>query len=77
MRYCNSLLHAGGKQRIYNPGSLRKELHRIRLSQLAGLLFLISMVFSYLGNSVVLDIMPVLYMLFCAAGLSLSIICLG
>lgn len=56
---------------IYNPGSLRKELQGIRLSRLAGLLFLISMVFSYLGNSVVLDIMPVLYMLFCAAGLSL------
>ncbi len=56
---------------IYNPGSLRRELHNIRLSTLAGLLFLVSFVLSYLGNSVVLDIMPVLYILFGAAGLSL------
>jgi uncharacterized protein YybS (DUF2232 family) len=56
---------------IYSPGTLRKELHDIRLSRLAGALFMLSLVFSYLGNSVVLDIMPVLYLLFCAAGLSL------
>lgn len=56
---------------IYQPGKLRYELRGIRLSQLAGLLFLLSLVFSYLGNSVVLDIMPILYVLFSAAGLSL------
>lgn len=56
---------------IFKPGSLRRELHNIRLSQLAGILFLISLVFSYLGNSVVLDIMPILYILFATAGLSL------
>jgi hypothetical protein len=56
---------------VYMPGTLRKELHGIRLSQLAGGLFLLSLVFAYLGNGVVLDIMPVLYMLFGAAGLSL------
>lgn len=56
---------------VFRPGSLRKELRNIRLSQLAGVLFIISLVLSYLGNSVVLDIMPVLYVLFGAAGLSL------
>lgn len=56
---------------VYNPGSLRRELHHIRLSRLAGVLFLTSLVFSYLGNTVVLDIMPVLYLLFAVAGLSL------
>jgi hypothetical protein len=56
---------------VFNPGSLHKELRDIRLSQLAGVLFVASLVFCYLGNSVVLDIMPVLYMLFGAAALSL------
>ncbi len=56
---------------VFAPGMLRKELHKIRLSQLAGVLFAISLVLSYLGNSVVLDIMPILYTLFGAAGLSL------
>lgn len=57
---------------VFEPGILRKELHGIRLSQLAGGLFALSMVLSYMGNGVVLDIMPVLYMLFGAAGLSLA-----
>ncbi|OGT34984.1 MAG: hypothetical protein A3F11_12080 [Gammaproteobacteria bacterium RIFCSPHIGHO2_12_FULL_37_14] len=56
---------------IFQPRSLHKELQNIRLSQLAGILFAASLVLSYLGNSVVLDIMPVLYMLFGMAGLSL------
>lgn len=56
---------------VFSPASLRRELHRIRLSRLAGMLFLLSLVLSYMGNSVVLDIMPVLYILFSAAGLSL------
>jgi hypothetical protein len=55
---------------IFMPGMLRKELHHIRLSQLAGVLFMASLVLSYLGNNVVLDIMPVIYLLFMAAGLS-------
>lgn len=55
---------------VFNPGSLREELQTVRLSQLAGVLFIVSLILSYLGNSVVLDIMPVLYLLFCAAGLS-------
>lgn len=56
---------------VFNPGSLRRELHNIRLSQLAGGLFIASIVLYYFGNSVILDIMPILYMLFGAAGLSL------
>jgi hypothetical protein len=56
---------------VFHPGKLRKELHHIRLTQLAGILFAASLVLCYLGNLVVLDIMPVLYLLFAAAGLSL------
>lgn len=56
---------------VFARGSLRRELHGIRLSQMAGVLFLLSLGLSYLGNAVVLDIMPILYVLFAAAGLSL------
>lgn len=56
---------------VFSPHMLRKELHNIRLSRLAGLLFMLSLVLSYIGNNVVMDMMPVLYLLFCAAGLSL------
>jgi hypothetical protein len=56
---------------VFSPHMLRKELHNIRLSRLAGLLFILSLGLSYIGNSVVMDMMPVLYLLFCAAGLSL------
>jgi hypothetical protein len=56
---------------VFNRGSLQRGLHNIRLSGLAGVLFMLSLLFSYWGNTVVLDIMPILYLLFCAAGLSL------
>lgn len=56
---------------MFSRGNLRRELHSIRLSQLAGILFVACLALSYLGNSVVLDIMPVLYMLFGVVGLSL------
>lgn len=55
---------------LFAPGVLRKELHNIRLTPLAGVLFGLSLVFSYMGNGVVLDMMPILYMLFAGAGLS-------
>ena len=55
-----------------NRGRLGKELQHIRLSHLAGFLFLASIVLSYLENRVVLDILPVLCLLFSAAGLSLT-----
>jgi hypothetical protein len=57
---------------VFQTTSLRKELHHIRLSHLAGVLFLISLALAYYGNGnrVVLDIMPILYLLFSTAGLS-------
>lgn len=56
---------------LFSPGKLRRELHHIRLSQLAGVSFAVSIILFYFGNSVLLDIMPVLYLLFAGAGLSL------
>ena len=56
---------------IVKRGRMGKELQYIRLSHLAGVLFLASIIFSYLENRVVLDILPVLCLLFGAAGLSL------
>jgi len=55
---------------VFKPGSLRRELHDIRLSKMAGTLFVLSLTLSYFGNSVIADIMPVLYLLFAIAGLS-------
>lgn len=55
---------------VYHAGLLKRELHHITLSKLAGVLFVLSLALSYWGNTVVLDIMPVLYVLFTAAGLS-------
>ncbi len=55
-----------------NQGRLGKEFYYIRLSSLTGLLFLAAMVFAYLENRVVLDILPVLCLLFGGAGLSLT-----
>lgn len=56
---------------IVNRGRLGKELQQIRLSRLAGFLFMASLVLCYLENQVVLDILPVLCLLFGGAGLSL------
>ena len=56
--------------KVFNPGSLKRDLHNIRLSQLAGILFVLSVILSFYGNTVVIDLMPVVYALFCAAGLS-------
>jgi hypothetical protein len=54
-----------------NLGKLGKELQYIHLTRLAAIFFLFSIVCFYLENSVVLDILPVLCLLFSAAGLSL------
>lgn len=56
---------------VYHRGQLRRELHNIHLSHLAGGLFILSIGLAYFRNSVILDIMPILYLLFGAAGLSL------
>lgn len=55
---------------MFNPGGLRKELHQIRLSHIAGIVFILGLIFSYFGNNLSLDSMPILYVIFCAAGLS-------
>ncbi len=57
---------------VFQAGMLRRELHNIRLSKLAGVLFIVSIVLLYLGNSVIVDVMPVVTLLFTAAGLSLA-----
>ena len=56
---------------IVNHSRMSKELHYVHLTRMAGTLFLLSLIFYYLENSVVLDILPVLCLLFGAAGLSL------
>lgn len=56
---------------IVNRGRLGKELYYVRLSRLAGVLFFASIIFCYLENRVALDILPVICLLFGAAGLSL------
>lgn len=56
---------------VFKTKSLRRDLCQIRLNRLFGLFFLSGLVLSYLGNLVALDIMPILYVLFAMAGLSL------
>jgi hypothetical protein len=55
---------------VFSPGMLRRELHNIRLSSMAGVLFMLSVIFVILGNNVVIYMMPILCMLFAGAGLS-------
>src|SRR3990167_108333 len=57
---------------VFAPRTLRRELCSIRLAPLTGVLFVASLILAYMGNAVVLDIMPILYALFCAAGLSIA-----
>jgi hypothetical protein len=56
---------------MFNPGGLRQELMAIRLSYLVGTIFLLGLFLSFWGIPVVLDAMPILYMIFALAGLSL------
>ncbi len=55
---------------VYAPGMLKRELHHIRLSHLAGVLFVLSQVLAIQGSSVMLDAMPIINLLFVCAGLS-------
>lgn len=57
---------------IFNPGGLRKELYQIRLSRVMGGLFIVGFALSWIGNDIVMDMMPLLYSIFCAAGLSFA-----
>lgn len=55
----------------FNPGGLRKELYKIRLSYAAGVLFLIGFVGTWFwSNNLLVDMMPILYLTFGLAGLS-------
>lgn len=56
---------------VFSPGLLRKELYQIRMGYIAGAVFMLFLGLTYYGNNTVIDIMPVLYLAFCAAGLSL------
>jgi|GEM_PF-540497 len=47
-----------------------EEIHHIRLTSMAGLVFLITLILSYLKIPLALDLLPVLYLAFCLAGLS-------
>lgn len=55
---------------VYAPGMLRRELHHIRLSPLAGALFIVGQVLAMSDSSVMLDALPIIYLLFVCAGLS-------
>ena len=56
---------------IFNPGGLRKELYRIRLSYVLTAVFMIIFAAGFTGSAVCLDLLPVLFMAYCLAGLSL------
>ena len=56
---------------MFNPEGLRAELHSIRLSYVAGAIFVIAMVLAYFRNEIALDTMPIFYLVFFAAAWSL------
>jgi hypothetical protein len=56
---------------VFSPGSLRNELYHVRLSCVAGVVFVAALVLSYWGNDIIVDLMPILYFTFGLAGLSL------
>lgn len=62
---------------VLKSSKLRRELCNIRLAPLAGLLFIASMGLALVDNSVIVDAMPIIYLLFTAAGLSLVHFFLG
>lgn len=64
------MIARGWQLRVFG-GSLANELQNIRLSKLAGILFLAGVALSYFGNAVVLDVIIIPYLLFAGAGLSL------
>lgn len=56
---------------MFNPGGLRQELYAIRLSYVSASVFIAILALAYAGNALGLDMMPVMVIAFCAAGLSL------
>jgi len=56
---------------VFNPGGLRRELHQIRLSYVSASVFIAVLGLAYIGNAFGLDMLPMMVVAFCAAGLSL------
>ncbi len=56
---------------LYNPGGLRSELYQIRLSYVSASVFVAVLALAYIGNPFSLDMMPVMVIAFCVAGLSM------
>lgn len=56
---------------LVNRDQLREEMQHIRLSPMAGFVFLSAIILSYLKIGLALDLLPVLYLSFSIAGLSL------
>lgn len=56
---------------VFNPGGLGTELRNIKMGYAAAGFFMAGLLLSYFDNAVVIEIMPIIYMTFCAAGLSL------
>lgn len=56
---------------MFNPGGLRKELHQIRLSHITAVIFVVGLLLSYYQVDFAQDAIPVLYMVFSVAALSL------
>ena len=56
---------------LYNPGGFRKEFHQIRLSQTAGIIFLLALIISYVFDDLLGRWLPVLTLPLVIAALSL------
>ncbi|HSW71414.1 MAG TPA: hypothetical protein VLH77_05490 [Gammaproteobacteria bacterium] len=56
---------------LLDPKRLKEELHKIRFTTVAGLVFMATLFLSYLKIALALDLLPVLYLTFSLAGLSL------
>lgn len=56
---------------MFNPTGLREELYQIRLGYVAAFVFVMALALFHWGSDGVSDIMPVLFLTFCLAGLSL------
>jgi hypothetical protein len=55
---------------LLKSSQLRQELHQIRLGPMAGIVFIIAIILSYFKIALAQDMLPVLYLTFSIAGLS-------
>ncbi len=56
---------------VFNPGGLRQEMYDIRMGYVLGAIFVIGLFWGLWGNSWLSDMMPIMYVVFALAGLSL------